>query len=763
MKIKIPIASFPGSRLIRVLIAALLISGFIGSVEAAPDVASGDPALVEAAFQKDILPFITQNCFACHGLTKARGDVSLAKYKDAATMQKDPEVWDNVLDQLRKREMPPKDKPQPTQAEVDKTVEAIHGVLAALNAGSVSNVGRVTLRRLNRTEYNNTIRDLLGVDFKPAEDFPADDVGYGFDNIGDVLSVSPLLLEKYLSATESILDQAIVVYQTPKPVKSAVGTLRLPAMISAGETGGMASFDEGDYIIRARLGATQAGAGTVRAMLRIEGKDVKEFAVKAATNDPAVYETTVRVKAGTQRVTLANLNSGRAPMLYVQSVEVEGPFYTPPPNYPAVHNRLMAHTAGLETREAAREILTRFTTKAFRRPLRPGEVEKFLAMFDASQKRGEQFELGVRAALYRVLMSPDFLFRVEMDPAGVTAGASYQVSEYELASRLSYFLWNTMPDDELFALAAKGQLRPHLVEQVQRMIKDPKSGSFLQNFCEQWLTLRKLDLISPDPVMFPAFNKSLQQSMQRESNLFFEAVAREDRSVLQLLNADFTFVNEPLAKLYGIEGVKGENFIRVKAPPHRGGVLTMAGVLALNSNATRTSPVKRGKFVLEEILNTPPPAPPANVPPLEEGKQLTGTLRQIMEQHRDNPLCASCHQKMDPMGFAFENFDAIGAWREKDGSGFIIDASGEMPDGQTFEGAPGLKTFLDAKKDLFLKCLSDKMLTYAIGRGLEYYDKRSVEQIAAALAKNDYRFSALVLEIVKSDPFQMRTATGETL
>jgi hypothetical protein len=263
--------------------------------------------------------------------------------------------------------------------------------------------------------------------------------------------------------------------------------------------------------------------------------------------------------------------------------------------------------------------------------------------------------------------------------------------------------------------------------------------------------------------MFPAFDKNLQQSMLHECDLFFETIAREDRSVLQLLNANFTFVNEPLAKLYGIDGVKGDNFVRVKAPPHRGGVLTMAGVLALNSNATRTSPVKRGKFVLEEILNTPPPPPPANVPPLDDGKQLTGTLRQIMEQHRDNPLCASCHQKMDPMGFAFENFDAIGAWREKDASGFAIDASGVLPDGGKFNGAPGLKTVLDAKKDLFLKCLSDKMLTYAIGRGLEYYDKRSVEQIAAALAKNNYRFSSLVLEIVKSDPFQMRTATGETL
>jgi mono/diheme cytochrome c family protein len=756
-------------RFIRFCAIAFVSVGLISRGGAATTVAFGDPALAEAAFQKDILPFITQNCFTCHGKGKSKGDLALDKYKDAESMQKDPDNWDNVMDQLRKREMPPKERPQPTQADVDKVMGSIHGVMAAMNASSLTNVGRVTLRRLNKTEYNNTIRDLLGVDFKPAADFPGDDVGYGFDNIGDVLTVSPLLLEKYLSATESILDQAIVIVQPAKPAKSAVGTLRLPALISDGEAGGLASFDEGDYIIRARLGAGKTANGNFRAMLRVDGKDVKEFAVNASTNDPAIFETTMRMKSGTERVAVANLNpvrgqqNGDAPMLYVQSLEVEGPFNPPPPNYPPVHTRLMAHKDGLPPREAAKEIVTHFATKAFRRPVRPDEVEKCLAFFDDSQKQGEQFELGVRAALYRILMSPDFLFRVELDPACVKEGTSYEVSEYELASRLSYFLWNSMPDDELFALAAKGQLHRHLVEQVQRMLKDPKSESFMQNFCEQWLTLRKLDLVSPDPVMFPAFDKNLQQSMLRECDLFFETVAREDRSVLQLLNANFTFVNEPLAKLYGIDGVKGDDFVRVKAPPHRGGVLTMAGVLALNSNATRTSPVKRGKFVLEEILNTPPPPPPANVPPLDDGKQLTGTLRQIMEQHRDNPLCASCHQKMDPMGFAFENFDAIGAWREKDASGFAIDASGVLPDGGKFNGAPGLKTVLDAKKDLFLKCLSDKMLTYAIGRGLEYYDKRSVEQIAAALAKNNYRFSSLVLEIVKSDPFQMRTATGETL
>ncbi|HUR60207.1 MAG TPA: DUF1592 domain-containing protein [Opitutaceae bacterium] len=738
------------------LIAACLTGAWacrLAAAELSPALAGA-----ERGFQAEIKPFVEKHCYACHGNGKAKGDFSLEPFKDAKSMHRTPVAWENVIEMLRKREMPPEDEPQPSQPDVDQLIAAVQRVQGILEANTPPNAGRVTTRRLNKTEYNNTIRDLVGVDFKPAEDFPADDVGYGFDNIGDVLSVSPLLLEKYLAATESILDQAIVITRPPEPVKAAIGASRLPATITAGETGGLASFEEGDYTIRARLGAK---GGTLRAMLRVDGKDMKEFAVKPG--ELALFETKLRMKAATQRVTLAVLNPPKSAAggLLVHSLDAEGPFNPAPPKLPEVHTRLLAHQPGLPPREAAKEIITRFATKAFRRPLRAGEVDKPLAFFDASQQRGEQFELGIKAALYRVLMAPDFLFRIELDPVGAKPDTTYAIGEYELASRLSYFLWNSMPDDELLALAAKGQLRGNLVPQVARMIKDAKSESFLQNFCEQWLTLRKLDLISPDPGMFPAYDEPLKESMIRESVLFFSAIAREDRSVLQLLDANFTFVNEPLAKLYGIDGVKGEAFVRVPAPAQRGGVLTMASLLALNSNATRTSPVKRGKFILEEILNAPPPPPPANVPPLDEGKQLTGTLRQVMEQHRVNPTCASCHAKMDPLGFAFENFDAIGAWREKDAAGFAIDASGVLPDGKAFTGAPGLKGVLEGKKSLFLRSITHKMLTYALGRGVEYYDRPAIEQITTALGKNEHRFSTLILEIVKSDPFQKRTTAAE--
>ncbi len=731
---------------------------------APPPRVKGTDELSHSTYQKELLPFLKAHCFACHGNGKAKAELSFDKFTDDASVLKDRKLWDNVRHLLKTREMPPPDRPQPKPADVERAVAAIQEVFDRFENAAKPNVGRVTIRRLNRTEYNNTIRDLVGVDYKPADDFPADDVGYGFDNIGDVLTVSPLLLEKYLAAAETILDQAIAIVDPPKTMKQTFNTIRTGSIRTEGELGKTVSFEAGDYRIRCKVAGDQAGDEPVRVMLRVVGRDVKEFEVKATPDAPATIETTLRLKPGTGRVGVAFLNptamqvGGKQRVLYLKGIEIEGPFDPPPVVLPESHVRIMAHKPGLSPREAAREIVTRFAARAYRRSVKPEEVERCLAFYDAAEKKGKRFELRVQAALYPVLVSPYFLFRVELDPRGLPPGTTYVISEYELASRLSYFLWNSMPDNELFSLAEKGQLRQNLEVQVRRMVKDLKSKSFLHGFAEQWLTLRKLELVSPDPKLFPEFNPALRQAMIRESLLFFEAMVREDRGIPDLLDADFTFVNEPLARHYRITGVTGKEFVRVKLPASGGGILTQASILTLSSNATRTSPVKRGKFILEQILNTPPPPPPPdlNIPELEDQKQLKGTLRQQMEQHRANAVCASCHQRMDPIGFAFENFDPTGAWRDKDG-GAAIDAAGVLPDGRTFDGPAGLKRILRADKETFVRCLTEKMLTYALGRGLEPYDRRAVNRIVEEVEKENDRFSVLLLEIVKSDPFQKRT------
>jgi hypothetical protein len=746
-----------------------------------------DKEQASADFAKDVVPFLAKNCFACHGNGKKRGDVALDGYKSIEAVQEDRDLWESVLEMVRSGQMPPKNaKTVPSVAEVELAVRALDDVLAQFDCTGPRNAGRVTLRRLNRNEYNNTIRDLVGVDFKPAADFPNDDVGYGFDNIGDVLSLSPLLFERYLSAAEAILEQAILIEDPPKPVKNRLGRLRVAFGAGESRPGGLAVlralgsaaaetfFEEGDYTIRIEASARLTDDEPLRAAFRIDGETIKEFEVKADGSSPETIELNYRIKTGSHRIAIVFLNPSKrdgededkekkdAPKreLSIRGVVFDGPYNPPATVFPESHKRLMAHRSGLSPREAAREIVTRFATAAFRRPVKPEEVERCLHLYDQAEKEGERFENCIKMALERVLISPQFLFRVELDPPGAEPGVSYLITEYELASRLSYFLWSSMPDDELFTLAGKGELRKNLVPQVKRMLQDPKSAAFVQNFSGQWLTTRKLAYVSPDTKEFPTFTEDLRAAMVRETELFFEAILREDRSILDFLDADFSFVNEPLAKHYGIKGVKGKVFQRVKLPPNRGGILTQASILTLTSNPTRTSPVKRGKWVLDQVLGTPPPPPPPDVPSLPEEKQLTGTLRQVMEQHRENVLCASCHQRMDPIGFAFENYDAIGAWRDKDGE-FPIDPSGVLPGGQSFRGPAELKAILRGKKELFAHCLTEMMLTYAMGRGLEYYDKCAVDAILKALDENNDRFSTLVVEVIKSEPFQMRTATGD--
>ena len=723
-------------------------------------------------YTRNVQPLLDKYCYSCHGNGKKKADLALDAYKDEAAISKDRKVWEKVLHNVRTREMPPENKPQPTQAERDLLANWIDAEIFKCDCNH-PDPGRVTLRRLNRAEYNNTIRDLVGVNFQPADDFPMDDIGYGFDNIGDVLSLPPILLEKYLAAATKILDAALIT-EAPKPAgrKFPGGPL-----LTFGEIFAKVDFPEdGEYILRAKAYGDQAGNEPARMALRLADKELKKFDVPGGENSPGVYEVRLPVKAGARQFAAAFLNDFYDPKgkvgnrdrnLHVLELEVVGPIETALPALPETHRRIMFRqpTAGNKP-EVAREIIGRFARRSFRRPVTTDEINRLAKFVDLAAKEGESFEKGIKLALSAVLVSPHFLFRGELQPEPDNPKAIHPINEYALASRLSYFLWSSLPDDELFQLAEKKSLRKNLDQQVKRMLLDPKSRALVDNFAAQWLQLRNLKQMSPDPKEFASFDEPLRAAMLKETELFFETIMREDRSVLDFLDANYTFVNERLARHYGLTGVSGEQFQRVFFKDNqRGGILTHASILTITSNPTRTSPVKRGKWVLENILGTPPPPPPPDVPELSEDKTkvLSGSLRQRMEQHRENPLCASCHAQMDPIGFGFENFDGIGAWREKDG-GFPVDPVGKLVSGESFNTPGQLRLILlKGKHDEFIRCLSEKMLTYALGRGLEYYDKCALEQIAKGLAKNKHKFSSFILEVVKSVPFQQRRGEGDRL
>lgn len=782
-----------------VLAVALLGAAWSAAEEPAPE-PSAEAANVAVAYVK-------KHCVNCHGGAEPKGEVALDKYADLTAMLADRKTWDKVVENLNLGAMPPEDSPQPEQAETMAVVAWIGEQFAAADRALPPNPGRVTMRRLNRTEYNNTIRDLVGVDFQPADDFPSDDVGYGFDNIGDVLSLPPLLMEKYLAAAERIATQAILTDRTIHPSATRVEVERLRRANRAPDGNSVVfpsndtintKFDiphAGEYAIRVRAFADQAGPEKALMSFQLGDREAVKYEVSATAADPQIIAVRTKLEPGDIRLTAGFLNdywqpddpdpANRDRNLYVDYFEIEGPFGAGPLPLPESHKKLIftepatkeGADAATEWDRAARDVITRFATRAFRRPATSDEIERLVALSRMAREAGDSFEVGIQLAVEAVLVSPHFLFRVELNepvataalgdnPApGVTPEPIEPLGDYPLASRLSYFLWSSMPDEALFADAAAGKLHDPAVwdAQVRRLLADPKSQSLVENFAGQWLQLRNLKTINPDRKRFPDFDESLRKAMLRETELFVGALLREDRSVLDLLDTDFTFVNERLAKHYGIEGVKGDEFQRVKVDRNRrGGILTQASVLTVTSNPTRTSPVKRGKWVLEQILNSPPPPPPPNVPELADdaGKQLTGTLRERMQQHRENVSCAACHQRMDPIGFGLENFDAIGAYREKDGEA-AIDPAGELPDGSKFSGPAELKQVFRAKGPEFRRALSAKMLTYALGRGTEPFDRPAIEQIAQELEADGDRFSRLILAVTKSQPFQMRQVQTE--
>ncbi len=742
-------------------------------------------------FQPDVAPLLQKYCYGCHGAEKQRGGVALHKYRSIEAMQADRGTWTSVIEAIESEAMPPEDQPRPSVEERARMVELLERSLFHLDCEKVRDPGRVTIRRLNRAEYNNTVRDLLAVELTPADDFPSDDVGEGFDNIGDVLSLPPLLMEKYLDAAETLATAAIVDRSPDSAPRvkrerqqlSSEGGVRMDeygvyALYSSGEVSG--PFDlprDGEYLLRVEAGAQQAGDEPARLELRLDGRKLQVFDVKAPANNPEFFEHKLKVTGGKHRLSGAFINDYYNPQaanpkdrdrnLYIRSLEVVGPLDFRAEDLPPSHRQLVRVRPGegRGVEQAAREVLQPFVRRAFRRPARPGEVERYVQLVKMVVDKGESYEHGLRVAVAGVLVSPHFLFRVEQDPAPDDPDQTHPLNDYELASRLSYFLWSSMPDERLFELAEAGTLHRDdvLRTEVARMLRSEKAQALVENFGGQWLNLRNLDGVTPDPTRFPEFDEDLKRAMRKETELFFASVMREDRSLLDFLTADFTFVNERLAQHYGLKEVAGEDFRRVVLDGNRRrGILTHASVLTLTSNPTRTSPVKRGKWILENILGTPPPDPPPNVPELEEAQTAApdASLREQLELHSRDPGCAVCHRKMDALGFGLENFDAVGRWRDRDGS-LPVDATGSLPGGVTFRGPAEMAEYLAGQKEPFSRALAGKMLTYALGRGLEFYDRCAIDKIVEALEPNDYRFSVLVTEIVKSEPFRMRRGEGD--
>lgn len=733
-------------------------------------------------FATQVKPLLTKYCGSCHNNDKQSAGLSFDSYTDYASTIKTKDLWEKVQEEVENKKMPPKNKPMPTDAERKMITAWTESMTTKIDCGLVRDPGRPVIRRLNKAEYNNTVRDLLGVTIKPADDFPSDDVGYGFDNIGDVLSMPPILLEKYLKAADQVLDAAIVIPKLPPSSKEIfrpqnVRTTLGPASkqknrIALVENGSaILNFDflhSGEYLIRCKAYGEQAGDELPKLSIDFNKRPVKEFSVDVVEGKGKMFEARTKVTAGRHEVAFSFTNdyldtkTRKDRNLYIELMEIEGPINPVPKQLPETHRKLIFTTP--TTKEgrpvAARQILSRFTTLAYRRPVKPDEVERLVKLFQIADGPGEYFEAAIKHAMKAVLVSPHFLFRIERDQEPNNPEAIHPINEYELATRLSYFLWSTMPDDELMTLAAKNELRkPGVIEaQIKRMLKDKKSEALVDNFTGQWLMLRSLEGLTPDRKTFRTFDSNLRESMIRETETYFAHIMREDRSVMELLDSDYTFVDEKLAKHYGMTNVKGNEFRQVKLTDrNRGGVLTQASILTVTSNPTRTSPVKRGKWILENILGTPPPPPPPDVPELDDEKKgpLTGSLRARMEKHRENAACATCHAKMDPLGFGLENFDGIGAYRTMDGT-FKIDPSGELPDGAKFSGPADLKKVLLQKGDLFRRNLADRMLTYALGRGLEFYDRCVLDDITTKMKANNDRFSTLVLGIVQSDAFQNR-------
>jgi hypothetical protein len=735
-----------------------------------------------AGFEKSVKPLLATTCTVCHNDQLASGGLNVSGYLTAESITARREGWEKILQKLHAGEMPPAALPRPPAEQIDGLIAFIQGEMDRADLSTKPDPGRVTARRLNRSEYSNTIRDLLGVQFRAASDFPSDDSGEGFDNIGDVLTISPVLMEKYMAAAERIASAAIGADPLPaKPVEAEYHrkhrTIRM-IDVSTIEAVHRVEWD-GEYIIRIGLPGERAqDAKPVKLAFWMDGKLMHEMMVETKPSglvyfDPfSMEEMRLKLPAGDHVFRAGFVDDefvkglsrkeayDRKKNKYLESITFVGPF---PAEVEKPSRQKIFVCDPRSGAACVREIISKLARRAYRGPVTQEEVADLVKFVDLAQKQGQTVEQGIQLAIQAMLVSPHFLFRIEHDPDPTNPEAVHKISDVELASRLSYFLWNSMPDDELLDLGENGKLsQPEVLSaQVDRMLADERASALAENFAGQWLQTRALDSVNPDPEKFPDWNPELREAMKTETKLFFEAMLRENRPLSEFLDARFTFVNGPLAKHYGIEGVTGPDFRRVELTgEQRGGVLSQAAVLTVTSYPTRTSPVLRGKYLLENILGSPPAPPPPDTPVFDEAALGNVSMRVQLEQHRANPACATCHDRMDPLGFGLENYDAIGKWRTEDGK-FPVDSSGTLPSGKSFSTPAQMREILKDQLPEFARCLTEKMLTYALGRGLESYDSRTVRGITRKLESSAYRFRELVHEIVQSLPFLMRR--GEML
>lgn len=769
------------------------ILSLAGLLAAGP--AAADPT---QTYAKKIQPLLENYCFDCHGEGISKGDFSMDKFKDLPAHLEDREHWLSIWRNVRSQIMPPSEEDQLGTAEKRELLAWIEKDVFKLDPEN-PDPGRVTIRRLNRTEYQNAVFDLLGVEYDTREVFPADDTGYGFDNIGDVLSISPLLMEKYITAADEVVALAL-------PEGAAAQVPRVDIEGRAFKYSGDPKLDatwmpfaearrvrtnqeilwDGEYQIRIEYsihGATEAT--TDEALLQITAGGEKIGEVTLGWDQRRVIELTGKaaLKKGSQPFEISITPAARPQpgeeelFLKVQRVIVQGPLGGEQREYAKGYRMIFVDGPAPEEDQAAaryaRKIMRSFVSRAFRKPLDEPTIDRLVAIVrEVSRQPGKSFEDGIKLAIATCLASPRFLFRVEMQPEPNNPKKVVLLDEYSLASRLSFFLWGSVPDDELLSLAFNTKLRENLSAQVDRMLADPRAERLVKNFVGQWLQARDVETVAVSAKTIlgmesnreaaRVFDPRLRSDMQRETEMLFEFILRENRPAEELISARYSFLNERLAKFYGIAGVEGENMrpVDLTEHPERGGLLTQGTFLLVTSNPTRTSAVKRGLFVLDNLLGTPAPPAPPDVPELEELSAESGkahpTMREMMEVHRENPDCRGCHQRMDPIGLGLENFDALGQFRTQE-HGKPIDTSGVLLTGEKFADVAGLKEILAVKrKEDVYRCLSEKLLTYAIGRGIEYYDATTIDLLTARMKKNDGKLRELVHGIVESAPFQKR-------